>query len=432
MSINIDKKEFKIIALVFVLLFFSNDTYLFGTNSNELMVAIPRYLMLGYCAISIFFSMVGKKYTEHKKIMILYFVMIIAFLAVSIYHHEYFNRILIKVLCMTTSMFICISYPLEDYTQAFLKCMTFFSVSAIFLTLIAYISPAIVRALPSIINTAGIRYYSIGFAGLDERSLTTWNIRTSGIFWEPGVFQMYLNLAILLELMLDNAKNKKRIAIYISALFLTFSTTGFLAFGWMIATYALFGRDNSRSVTKNIVVFIALIIGSIAAYFIVFYTNLGTSVFGKLFNMKDGSTMVRLASVLINLEIIRDHPFAGIGMEIMEDEFIQRSYRSSAIYGWTHQNTNTLLYQFAAHGCFFGIPFTLGTYKFGGRLSNKVFMKLSIFVMFVMLYIGENLFTSIFPYILIFYGVDRAYAPVEAENKFIHIGGVPCENNSVN
>lgn len=86
MSINIDKKEFKIIALVFVLLFFSNDTYLFGTNSNELMVAIPRYLMLGYCAISIFFSMVGKKYTEHKKIMILYFVMILAFLAVSIYH----------------------------------------------------------------------------------------------------------------------------------------------------------------------------------------------------------------------------------------------------------------------------------------------------------------------------------------------------------
>lgn len=172
---------------------------------------------------------------------------------------------------------------------------------------------------------------------------------------------MYLNLAILLELMLDNAKNKKRIAIYIIALFLTFSTTGFLAFGWMIATYALFGRDNSRSVTKNIVVFIALIIGSIAAYFIVFNTNLGTSVFGKLFNMKDGSTMVRLASVLINLEIIRDHPFAGIGMEIMEDEFIQRSYRSSAIYGWTHQNTNTLLYQFAAHGCFlaFRLPWGL-------------------------------------------------------------------------
>ena len=316
-------------------------------------------------------------------------------------------------------MLICMSYPLKDYAQAFLKCMTFFSAAAIFLTMIAYISPSIVKALPSMINTAGVRFYSIGFAGLDERSLNTWNIRTGGIFWEPGVFQMYLNMAILLELTLGNAKNKIRTVIYIIALFLTFSTTGFLAFGWMIATYALFGRDNSRSAVKNIVIFIALIIGAIAVYFVVFYTKLGTAVFGKLFDMKDGSTMVRLASVLINLEIIRDHPFAGIGMEIMEDEFIRRSYRSSLIYGWTHQNTNTLLYQFSAHGCFFGIPFTFGTYRFGGRLSNKVFMKLSVFIMFLMLYIGENLMTSIFPYILIFYGVDQTHAAAVTENKSI-------------
>lgn len=419
MPIKIDKKELKMTALVFVLLFFSNDTYLFGTNSNEFMVALPRYLILGYCAVNILFFIANKKYVLHKKIIFIYFILILTFLAVSVYHHDYFNRILIKVLYMTTGMLICMSYPLKDYAQAFLKCMTFFSAAAIFLTMIAYISPSIVKALPSMINTAGVRFYSIGFAGLDERSLNTWNIRTGGIFWEPGVFQMYLNMAILLELTLGNAKNKIRTVIYIIALFLTFSTTGFLAFGWMIATYALFGRDNSRSAVKNIVIFIALIIGAIAVYFVVFYTKLGTAVFGKLFDMKDGSTMVRLASVLINLEIIRDHPFAGIGMEIMEDEFIRRSYRSSLIYGWTHQNTNTLLYQFSAHGCFFGIPFTFGTYRFGGRLSNKVFMKLSVFIMFLMLYIGENLMTSIFPYILIFYGVDQTHAAAVTENKSI-------------
>lgn len=407
MKIKVSSKELKTRGIVFLILFLSNDTYLFGTNSNELMVALPRYFMLVFCAVSIVLSIVRQEYATHKSIIGLFLLMSAVLIAVSFYHHEYFSRVLIKLLCMATGMLLCMRYDIEDYSNAFLKCMTFFSIAAIFLTLIAYIAPSIVRSLPSTVNTVGVRFYSIGFAGLDERSLNTWNIRTGGIFWEPGVFQMYLNFAILLELTINRGVNKKRMAIYVIALFLTFSTTGYLAFAWLIATYALFGKNDSRSTTKNIAIFFALIVAVPISFFIVFYTNLGITVFGKLFDMKNGSTMVRQASVLINLEIMREYPFAGIGMDAMADEFERRSYLSSAIYGWTRQNTNTLLYQFAAHGCLFGIPFTWGTYKFGTKLSNKFFMRLSIFVMILMLYIGENLMTSVFPYILIFYGVDK-------------------------
>lgn len=408
MSIKVTSRELKTIVLLFILLFFSNDTYLFGTNSNELMVAIPRYLMLVFCAVSILLLIVRKKYKVHKDIVGLYIFMIIVLAAVSFYHHEHFSRVFIKIVCITTGMLVCMQYDIEEYSNAFLKCTALFSVVAILLTTLAYVAPSIVRALPSVVNTVGVRFYSVGLAGLDERSLSTWNVRTGGIFWEPGVFQMYLNFAILLELFINHSPNKKRMAIFILADILTFSTTGYLALAWIIVTFALFGRDNNRSTTKNIAIFFGLIVATLAAYFLVFYTTLGSAVFGKLFDMKDGSTMVRQASILVNFEIIREHPFVGIGMDVMADEFERRSYLSSAIYGWTRQNTNTLLYQFAAHGCLFGIPFTWGTYKFGGKLSNKLFMKISIFVMFLMLYIGENLMTSIFPYIIIFYGADKA------------------------
>lgn len=407
MSIKVTRKEFKSLALIFILLFFSNDTYLFGTNSNEMMVALPRYLMLLFCSVSILLAFVRKEFAFHRKMLGLYFLLVIVLVVVSMYHRESFSRVFIKILCMTTGMLLCMHFDLDEYTNAFLKCMTVFSVSAILLTALAYIVPSLVKALPSIINTVGVRFYSIGLAGLDERSLSTWNIRTGGIFWEPGVFQMYLNLAILLELFVNRGKNRKRMMIYIISLILTFSTTGYLALAWIVITYLLFGREDKRSTSKNVAIFASLILAIGIAYFLVFYTTLGVTVFGKLFDMKDGSTMVRQASVLINLEIIREHPLTGIGMDVMADEFERRSYLSSAIYGWTRQNTNTLLYQFAAHGCFFGIPFTWGTYQFGGKLSNRIFMKLSIFIMILMLYIGENLMTSIFPYILVFYGMGK-------------------------
>lgn len=271
----------------------------------------------------------------------------------------------------------------------------------------AYIKPSIVTFLPCIVNTAGIKFYSIGLAGLDERSIGSLTVRTGGIFWEPGVFQMYLNLAILFEIFLYYGNNKKRLCIYTIALILTFSTTGYLAFMWIITTFILFGHKNNIIKIKNLLIFIGFPIVAFFTCLIMIYTNIGQTVFGKLFNIKDGSTMVRLASVLINLDIMKEHPFAGIGMASMADEFERRSYLSSIIWGWTRQNTNTLLYQFAAHGLFFGIPFTIGTYQLGGKLTTKLFMKLSIFIMFLMLYIGENLMTSIFPYILVFYGIDH-------------------------
>ena len=417
MTIRTNSENLKDISLIFILLFLSNDTYLFGTNSNDLMLALPRFFLLVFCLTTVIHSAMINKLIYNRKTITLYFFLVISFAVVSVYHHEVLSRVIIKILCITTGMLICTRYDLKDYAQLFLRCMQFFSIAAILLTVVAYIAPSVVSALPSMVNTAGVRFFSIGIAGLDERSLSTWSIRTGGIFWEPGVFQMYLNLSILFEMMLFHGENKKRIACYLLALFLTFSTTGYICFIWMIITYSLFGKNDSRLTVRNMAIYILLIIGVVSLYYIVLYTSLGEVVFGKLFDAKDGSTFVRFASVLINLEIIQDHPFAGIGMDIMEDEFWTRTGLSPDIPWPTKQNTNTLLYQFAAHGCLFGSLFTWGTYKFGAKLGKNFFMKMSIFIMIVLLYVGENLMTSIFPYIIIFYGVDKLIDTRESERN---------------
>ena len=90
----------------------------------------------------------------------------------------------------------------------------------------------------------------------------------------------------------------------------------------------------------------------------------------------------------------------------MDSEFLRVALASRDILGgWTHDNTNTLFYQFAAHGIPFGVLFAVGTYKFGNCFANgRKIITISVFLMLFLLYIGENLQYSIFPYIAVFYG----------------------------
>ena len=53
----------------------------------------------------------------------------------------------------------------------------------------------------------------------------------------------------------------------------------------------------------------------------------------------------------------------------------------------------------------FGVLFAVGTYKFGNCFANgRKIITISVFLMLFLLYIGENLQYSIFPYIAVFYG----------------------------
>lgn len=306
---------------------------------------------------------------------------------------------------MTSALFLCSKIPFKKYSVAFNNALCFISICATFLTLLAYIVPSLVYRLPYITNKVGIKFYTILFAGLDKRSINNFAIRTGGVFWEPEVFQMYLNIAILYELFVLNC-NIKRLFILIFAMILTFSTTGYIVFAWIILTYYLFFKTGNYSKNRLAWNYLILFIFVISSFLFLNFSSIASNVFGKLTDKTNGSTFVRQASVFINLEIARDNPLTGIGMDIMEDEFERRSFASTLVYGWTRQNTNTLLYQYSAHGIPFGLVFTMGTYLFGNLISKKKSIVFCVFIMIVLLYIGENLTVSMFPYIFILYGFD--------------------------
>lgn len=60
-------KDFELAVLVFLLIFFSNDTYMFGSNKTEFMVSLSRYIMLIFCCINVF-GFIKSNYIKKQKI----------------------------------------------------------------------------------------------------------------------------------------------------------------------------------------------------------------------------------------------------------------------------------------------------------------------------------------------------------------------------
>lgn len=70
--------------------------------------------------------------------------------------------------------------------------------------------------------------------------------RNAGMFWEPGAFAGYINIALFFLLFLSDFEKKKyRFAILVAALLTTFSTTGYIVFAFLITSYFIKNRKLS-------------------------------------------------------------------------------------------------------------------------------------------------------------------------------------------
>ena len=304
MVIRTTKNEVASFIFVLLLTIVSNDTFLFGSNNNQIMIAIPRYALLGFAII------LGIKMIVENRIAIRYyfvaFVFVFLMAASSIYNHISISLFAIKIATLLAGFLFCQYYSFEKWSLYFRKTMYFLAICSILMTLLAYVSPALIRVLPTATNTAGVKMYLGFMSGILDVTMGSKFIRCPGVFWEPGVYQIYLNVAIMLSLYSSHAKKRKHVIVYLIALFFTFSTTGYIAAAWIFTTYYAFAKKSDRSIVKSIMYFCLLLLAFIAALALR-YSQMFSFVFGKL-NKTDGSYIARLAGFVINYEIAIDYP----------------------------------------------------------------------------------------------------------------------------
>jgi hypothetical protein len=158
-------------------------------------------------------------------------------------------------------------------------------------------------------------------------------IRNSGLFWEGGAYQYFLNLALILSLYVKkNPIFSFPNWIIVISILSTFSTTGYLIMGIVLASIVM-GKSSKRMFFVKTVIMIPLILS-------VFFSPV---IFNKLFDTDSreyqGSTQRRVLDTVIDYTIIRDYPVLGIGLgnqEIWESYSVQLLGGTSSSNGLTN------------------------------------------------------------------------------------------------
>jgi hypothetical protein len=277
----------------------------------------------------------------------------------------------------------------------------FIAIVAIITEIIAYVAPSLFDLFPTVVNTANYSFSYFFIGSMRYSFLGSKLIRAGGIFWEPGAFAIYLVIALMFELFFVEKTKTKRLVVYALTLLLTFSTTGYIAFAFLMIVF-IFSTNFNK--TKNKAFLGALFVGLLLI--LLFENNpIYEMVFAKIKN-NNNTSVVRYSSLINGMEIAFDHPLLGVGSNKIREYMIEYSTKSKFNFGRVNMLTNTMVSQFAVFGMIYGALYFIGTLKFflNEKKKFKLFVRLGLFITLMLLYAGE-VFFSFLPIVFVFYGL---------------------------
>lgn len=290
---------------------------------------------------------------------------------------EYFVIICRVILLAVTMDKITIA----QFVKAFVNILTFLAVFSLFWYVLVNFVPGF--QLPFLVTKPyyGAFYHVLGFT-------TSRASRNSGIFWEPGVFQIYLNLAMMMIIFDKRGVIERpfvKLSILLVALVTTVSSTGYLCFAAIIGVTMIAKNLNQvgRTIKKYAIVFLILFLVAEA---------LTGKITEKLVH-KQGSFLSRHDDTVISFSIARDYPLFGTGIACDSSD-IWDSYlgKDNLIYAGEVPlaRSNGLGNMFYTSGFLFGGIYLLHIYF----KSKKIFLTngietFGIWCVFLMIFFTE-------------------------------------------
>lgn len=203
-------------------------------------------------------------------------------------------------------------------------------------------------------------------------------VRPDGFFFEPGVFQIYLNLYLFL--MLFHARNLRRAGVGLVAVLSTQSTTGLLICILLVCA-AILQHVRTGSPRRQLMVLLTAAAVT-PALLALGYDNVQEKLFGTL----QGSSWARQYDLITGLNILAEHPLLGIGFDA--DRYIASAqvlgYEDTQLSpeGLEERSTsNGLLQLFVSLGVPLGLAFLFGVVRqrvFGHRWLITLWFMLSM------------------------------------------------------
>ena len=386
------KLEYLLLSLI---IYVSDDTVIFGTNIDL------KYIYFKYVfTICAFFFLFVKNKTFVKTRQFNYCVAMCFFVVLSsIFNDDLRLGLIYKCIVLLLSCVYASKIDFNRFAETFVGFMYVVAFVSVICTLILMVHPAIFSFATGLENTANTPFYNLF---IYVAPTITESVRNYGIFREPGVYQMYLIICLVLMLYYTPKFELKEFVVVSMALFLTFSTTGYIAYVG-VATLLVIKRKGegiSKKQRRYVLMLLAL-----CMLLIVTQTNLFSTdgmVFDKFSNPGRHTTIARMSSLTTNVKIWLQYPIFGAGLQNVNDMFETITLRD---YGFASpHNTNTFLCELATFGIFYFILFCIGIVRFSRLFGCSLFEHILLLALLFVLSIGEKLTFSPFFYIMIFYG----------------------------
>lgn len=388
--------------IVFIMIYVSTETLLFGTNNNNMFLYFHYAVIIALFVFLLFlFLKKNKKIAFDRKTFSAYSALCFLSLITMLINKDVSFHYIYEIILLSIALLYTKIFSFDVFKKSFIKIILFL-VKCSFLTfLLDLFFPQVLNFFPTLINKANIRFHFWPFGCAMYKTMYE-PVRNWSIFREPGVFAIFIVLAILFILLsCDKIKknNSKDLFLLFLGLFTTFSTGGIISGVLLIVLYLLRDKINFRKFILAIIVIVSL-------FFLHNYTNFFHKVFGKLFT-QNASMISRSASIYSNLKVFSISPIFGIGFGKL-DLFFQyfTVEKFNAIISKSYANTNTFFRMLSTHGLFFFAIYFIGYYKFFVKNSKNRFTALLLYLILLLAFSNENLMLNIVFPILLFYGYN--------------------------
>ena len=228
------------------------------------------------------------------------------------------------VIIVVSSYLVIQSFTYKDFLKKYTDCIM---VIALF-SIIIYFLYKVVPGAFSIFPRHLWRNHSVLFVNLWLSVVPVGMqdyFRNFGIFYEPGIFQFYLNTALLIELFLNKKIKVFRVLVLTVAVITTLSTNGYISIVLVFFAYGLsviLGSKNRNKIHRKIG-FLALL-SVIAIIFVILIDKgvIGSRVFMKFSSTKtSGSYYDRTNAISYAISKIFQNPLLGVAARGIEDSY---------------------------------------------------------------------------------------------------------------
>lgn len=361
-------------------------------------------LPLLFCAIK------GITINKNKKMVILVSIYMVSMIIPILIKKDYQLYYITTITYALIMFSLVLKYDLNDILKVFNKMVLVLSTYSLIAYLILSKIPLSIAQIVE--NSIGLKFYNYGLCFLP----VSVNNRNYGIYSEPGIFQIYILLAIIITLYKDIKYKKTSLLILTLTLITTVSIAGFIGYG-IILIFFIFhqiikNKDKIKNIKKKEVLKI-LIIFTITLILIkgAFVLNKDSilkfkdDVVSKLKDKENMSNISRMDSLLIIGEQFLLSPLYGNKFTKVID---------APMYG----NTNTITSIFAHFGIYFGIYNLFFIYFFGKTITENNFNSMGVMITLMAVLFSQYIFGTMLYAIIVMIGMKRSILK-EVKNESI-------------